>query len=393
MADDVGVVREATGEHRPAFLELFFDLVFFLALIVLAADLSATLTWLAAAQTLILFLAFALVWALSSWVADTSDLNRPRGQVQVFWVMTGSLVMSAAVPEAFDGRGLLFAIGYLAVQLGSATYLLITGRRQIVRIRNRRILFWAGISGVAWLAGALLPNTPRTVLWALAITIEYTAAVLGWPTPKLGHSVGWEWKIVGERIAERYRQLLIIALGVSVFTSGLTLSPDNYTIYRVAAFGMAFATAVLMWRIYIYRAGELLPDAIVASTNPSRFGQFAAVSHLVMVAGIILSAAGTALVIDDPLRPAHPGWGATMLGGPVLFLVGRSVLAYTVFSQVSWTRPIGIIVIGLLAAAFPVLPQLTIMALVTFILLGIALADSFNFGIRPGPATPPRLPF
>ncbi|MFI6779627.1 low temperature requirement protein A [Micromonospora sp. NPDC050276] len=392
MVDDVGVVREATGEHRPAFFELFFDLVFVLALIVLAANLSATLTWLSAAQTLILFLAFSLVWALTSWAADTSDLNRPRGQVQVFWVMTGSLVMSVAVPEAFDGRGRLFAIGYLAIQLGSATYLLITGRQQILRIRNRRILFWVGISGVAWLAGAFVPGTPRTALWALAISIEYTAAVLGWPTPKLGHSVGWEWKLVGERVAERYRQLLIIALGVSIFTAGLTLSPDNYTAHRFAAFGLAFAAAVLMWRIYIYRAGELLPDAIVASANPSRFSQFAAVSHLVMVAGLVLAAAGTALVIDDPLRPAHPAWGAIMLGGPALFLVGRGMLAYTVFSRVSWTRPIGIILIGLLAPTFPVLPQLTIAALITFILLGVALADSLNFGIRPGPAAPPQLP-
>ncbi|MFE0529853.1 low temperature requirement protein A [Micromonospora parva] len=391
MVDDVGVVREATPEHRPAFLELFFDLVFFLALIVLAADLSASLTWLAAAQTLIMFLAFSLVWALSAWVADTSDLNHPRGQVQVFWAMTGSLVMSAAVPEAFDGRGLIFAIGYLAIQLGSATYLLIAGRQQIVRIRNRRILFWASISGVAWLVGAFLPATPRTALWALAISIEYGAAAFGWPTPKLGHSVGWEWKLVGERVAERYRQILIVALGVSIFTAGLTLSPDNYTTYRVAAFGLAFAMAVLMWRIYIYRAGELLPDAIAASANPSRFGQFAAVSHLIMVAGLVLAAAGTTLVIDDPLHPAHPAWGAIMLGGTALFLVGRSLLAYTVFSRVSWTRPIGIILIGLLAPAIPVLPQFTVMAFITFILLAIALADSLNFGTRPGPAAPPHI--
>ncbi|RKR89637.1 low temperature requirement protein LtrA [Micromonospora pisi] len=391
MADDVGVVREATGEHRPAFLELFFDLVFVLALIVLAADLSATLSWLAVARTLILFLAFSLVWALTSWAADTFDLSRPRGQVQVFWVMTGSLVMSVAVPEAFDGRGLLFAIAYLAIQLGSATYLVITGRQQVLRIRNRRILFWVGISGVAWLAGAFVPGTPRTALWGLAILIEYTAAVLGWPTPKLGHSVGWEWKLVGERVAERYRQLLIIALGVSIFTAGLTLSPDNYTSHRIAAFGVAFATVVLMWRIYIYRAGEILPDAIVASTNPSRFCQFAAVGHLVMVAGLILTAAGTALVIDHPLRPADPSWGAIMLSGPALFLVGRSVLAYTVFGRVSWNRPIGIILIGLLVPTFPVLPQLTIMALIPLILLGIAVANMITYGRRPRPPAPPQL--
>ena len=391
MADDVGVVREATREHRPAFLELFFDLVFVLAFVVLAGDLSTTLTWLAAARTLILFLAFSLVWALTSWAADTFDLTRPRGQVQVVWAMSGSLVMSVAVPGAFHARGLLFAIAYLAIQFGSATYLMISGRQQGLRIRNRRILFWVGISGVAWLAGAFVPDTPRTALWALAISIEYGAAALGWPTPKLGHSVGWEWELVGERVAERYRQFLIIAFGVSIFIAGRTLSHQNYTPHRLSAFGVAFAMVVLMWRIYIYRSGEMLPDAIVASADPSRFCQIAAVGHLVMVAGLILAAAGTVLVIDDPLRRPDENWGAVMLGGPALFLIGRSLLAYTVFSRVSWAEPIGIILIGLLLPTFLVLPQLAIMVFIPLILLGIAVADTIAFRKRPRQATPPQV--
>lgn len=389
MADDVGVVREATGEHRPAFLELFFDLVFVLALIVLAANLSATPTGLAAVQTLILFLAFALVWALTSWAADTFNLNHPRGQVQVFWVMTGSLVMSTAVPQAFDRRGLLFVVAYLAIHFGSSTYLAVAGRQQVLRIRNRRILFWVSISGTAWLAGAFLPGTPRTVLWGLAISIEYGAAVLGWPTPRLGRSSDWEWKLVGERVAERYRELMVIALGMSIFIAALTVGPENHTVHRLTAFGVAFATLVLMWRIYIFRAGEALPDAIVASSAPSRFCQFAVAGHLVMIAGLILTAAGTALVIDDPLHPAHPSWGVIMLGGPALFLAGCGLLDYTVFSRVSWTRPIGIAAIGLLALAFPFLSQIAIMGTIPLILLGVAAAYTIEFRTRP--AAPPRV--
>jgi low temperature requirement protein LtrA len=391
MADDIGVVREATGEHRPEFLELFFDLVFLLALIVLAAKLTATPTWLGAAQTLILFLAFALLWALTSWAADAFDLRHPHGQVQVFWVMTGSLVMSAAVPEAFGGRGLLFVIAYLAMHFGSATYLVIASRRQLLRIHTWRIPFWIGISGTAWLAGAFVPGTPRTALWALAISIEYGAAALGWPIPKLGHSVGWELKLVGERVTERYRQLLIIALGLSIFTAGLTLSSHHYTTHRLAAFGVAFATVVLTWRIYIHRAGELLPEAICAAPNPSKFSQFAVVGHLVMVAGFIVTAASAKLNIDDPLRRPPAIWGAVLLGGPILFLIGSSLLNYTVFSRVSWTRPVGIILIGLLLATFPVLPQLAIMAFIPLILLGIAVADMIASGMQPRPATPPQL--
>src|SRR4051812_8372115 len=93
---------------RPAFLELFFDLVYVFVLASLAKVMADDLTWTGVAETVVLLLAFMLVWALTTWAADTIDLARPAVQVQVIGVAAASLLLAAVVPDAYDGHGLLF---------------------------------------------------------------------------------------------------------------------------------------------------------------------------------------------------------------------------------------------------------------------------------------------
>jgi low temperature requirement protein LtrA len=389
--DDVEEVREAEASHRPAFLELFFDLAYVLALITLAGRLVAELTWVTAVETLILFLAFSLIWALTAWAGDTFDLNRPAIQAQVIWVMLGTLVMAGAVPGAFDDRGLLFVAGYLGINLGSAGYYMLFEHDPALRSRSHRIFSWFCVTTPAWLAGAFVGDTPRAVLWAVAITAEYGSAYLGWPIPRFGRLPAREWRLVGERVSERYRQFFIIALGVTVFVMGLAVGRGNYTTERITALGTLFATTVLMCRIYIYRAGEMLTNAIAVSANPSRFSQFAAVAHLIMVIGVLVAAVTDQLVLERPLGHTPAGWGMVILGGPALFLVGRGLLDYTVFSRVSWSRPVGVLLLAGMAPAVPRLPPLGVAGAATAILLGIAVGNVIATQVHPRDPAPPLL--
>nr|WP_192579636.1 low temperature requirement protein A [Micromonospora sp. AMSO31t] len=271
---------------RPAFLELFFDLAYVFALISLVRTLAADVSWTGVGETLVLLLAFTLVWAVTTWAADTLDLMRPAVQVQFIGVAAGSLLLAAAAPAAYDGRGLLFALSYLAIHLGSSIYYLLLRPSANEPVRSGRILFWYTIAAVGWIGGALATGPTRLLLWAATVAMEYVAASLGWPLPKHGRSQPQEWRLVGERVAERYRQFVIIALGASIFVIGTTFSLSDYTADRAWALLVVFAIVVLAWRIYIYRAGELLTEAIARSANPSLLTQSAAVTHLIMVAGI-----------------------------------------------------------------------------------------------------------
>jgi low temperature requirement protein LtrA len=384
-------VRALEQRERPAFLELFFDLVYILALIALANKLINGLSWAAAGQTLILLLAFSLIWALTAWGASTFDVNRPAVQAQIIAVMFGSLVMAAAVPGAFGDRGLIFVAAYLAIHFGSSTLYMFMLPEAPLRRRSGRILFWFTISSPAWIIGSFLGGTAQGVLWAVAIAVEYAAAVLGWPIPRFGRSAALEWRLAGERVAERYRQFFIIALGVAIFVIATTFSADGFTTNRGAAFGVVFVTTVLMWRIYIYRAGELLIIAIATAANPSRFTQFAAVAHLVMVAGVVVTAVTAQLVIERPFGDTPAAWGTVILGGPALFLLGRGLLDYTAFSRVSWSRPVGLVLLAAVAPTVPLLPPIMVAVAATLVLLGIAVSNLIAIWAYPPRPAPPAI--
>lgn len=149
MATDGGATAAAPtdpGLERPAFLELFFDLVYVFALVTLATVLSENLSWTGLARTLVLLLGFAMIWALTVWAADSVDLTRPAGQGQFIWVAAASLLLAALAPDAYDDHALPFAITYVVIHLSaSAYYVLVVSIRKPPR-RSIRIQVWEAIA-------------------------------------------------------------------------------------------------------------------------------------------------------------------------------------------------------------------------------------------------------
>ncbi|MEV0725642.1 low temperature requirement protein A [Micromonospora purpureochromogenes] len=385
-----GLVRKAGDPERATFLELFFDLVFVLALAQLSRGLAEDLGWSGAFRTLVLLGAMWWVWSSTAWLTDRTDPHRPVIQALVIATMVGSLVMAAAVPEAFGDTGLIFAGAYVAVQLGRGLVLVALLRGHQLQRHAMRGLFWYGLSALPWIAGALVHGTARGALWALAVLLDHTAGRIGFPTPGAGRSPNQDLVISGEHLSERYRQFFIIALGELILVTGLALSSSGFAPDRAAAFAVSIAAAVLLWRIYIYRAGQVLAEAIAVSADPVRLARSASYAHLVMVAGVVVAAVGDELVIAHPLGHTPPAWIAVILGGPALYLAGRARFEHAVFGRVSWSRPIGVLALAALAPAMLPLPPLVVAAAAAFVLTGIAISDAARARRRPPePPSPP----
>ncbi|MGC4814905.1 low temperature requirement protein A [Micromonospora sp. DT228] len=379
------------GLERPAFLELFFDLVYVFALITLATVLADNLSWTGLAETVVLLLGFTMIWALTVWGADSVDLTRPSGQGQFIWVAAASLLLAALAADAYGDRALLFATTYVVIHLSTSAYhVLVVSTGRLPR-RSIRIQIWEAVAGVGWIGGALVGGSGQLAIWALTVVVEYGAAALGWPVPGIGHSRARDWRLVGARVAERYRQFVIVALGVSIFVTGTTFSTSAYTMERGWALLVVFTTVVLMWRIYIYRAGELLTDAIARSTNPALLTQSAAATHLIMVAGIVGAAVTSHLVVSRPLGDTPPSWAAVILGSPALYLLGRGVLDFTVFGRISRSRLAGVVLLACLAPTTPLLPPVTVALLAMTVLLLIAVANLVSTRRHARAPAPPML--
>ncbi|MET8305837.1 low temperature requirement protein A [Micromonospora sp. NPDC005173] len=385
-----GELLRRPEEPRAGFLELFFDLVFVFALAKLSQNLVEHLTWSSALQTLVLLLALWQVWTRTAGLTDRLDPQQPPVQVLVIATMFGTLVMAAAAPEAFGERGVVFAGVWVAVEVGRNVFLVLILSGHETQRLFARLFFWSGVSAVPWIAGAVAEDTGRIVLWTLGVAVDYGATALGFPTPWLGRSSAADFAISGEHLAERFRQLFIIALGELILVTGLAYSGSGFGADSTAAAAVAFAITALLWRIYIHRAGQLLAEAIAAAADPVRVAVSAVLAHLVMVAGIIAIAVGDELVIEHPFGHTYPALTAVILGGPALFLAGRALFEYGVFSRVSPSRLIGIGVLAALSPTMIFLPPLVVAAAAALVLAGIAVSDAARArGRPPEPPSPP----
>ncbi|WP_327648064.1 low temperature requirement protein A [Micromonospora zamorensis] len=383
------LLRKPGDPQRATFLELFFDLAFVYVLVQLGQVLSQNLTWRGAFHTLVLLLAVWWVWCSTATVPDRFDPQRPTIQLLVIATLVGSLLMAVALPEAFGAQGLVFAGAYVVVQVGRSIGLLIALRGHELQRGALRVVIWFCVSAVPWIAGALVHGTVREALWLLAVAIDYLAGKLRYLTPGLGRSPPSELPSAAEHLAERHRQFFIIALGEMILVSASTLGGSGFAPDRTTAFLVSIAATVLLWRIYIYRAGELSASAIAGSRDPARLGLSAFYAHLVMVAGVVVAAVGAELVIAHPSGHPEPAWIAIILGGPALFLAGRSRFEYVVFSRVSRDRPIGLLALAALTPLMFLVPPIVAALAAAAVLAGVAISDAARARGRPSEVPSP----
>jgi low temperature requirement protein LtrA len=385
-------MRDPENTQRSTFLELFFDLVFAFALTRLADGLINDLDWNAVLETAILLPALWWVWTLTVWMNDWLEPDRLPVQAADVAVMVGSLVMSAAVPGAFDVNGLLFGGIYVAVQVGRTGFFTWALRGHRLQARGWRVLFWFGLSGVLWIVGGVTGYRARVALWAAAVAIDYVAAVINYPTPGLGRNRTEDWRLAGEHLSERYRQFVIIALGETILVTGSTLS-RHLTPLLTAAAVAAFFKSVFLWRIYFHRLAELARAASALAHPPARVGRLAAYEHLPIVAGVVVSAVGDRLVLAHPHSPTKPAWIAIIAGGPALFIAGRAIFEYTVAGCTTWTRPAGVAALAAAGVVMILLDTLAATVLLDLVLLAIVVADAAaDRRQHPGTAHPPLAP-
>lgn len=388
-----GQPAELPGSRQPpsraGFVELLFDVVLVFAFTRLSERLFEQLTWRGFYSVLVLALAIWWLWYRMAWTANRYDPTRPMVQVMIIVTMLGALLMAAALPEALEERGAVFAGVYVAVGVFRHLCLVLFGGDGRARGVSIRIVFWACLSAIPWLAGIFTHDGPRLIWWSVAVLIDYASGLLDFPAPWLGRAGLRGQPIAEEHLTERYRQVLIIAFGEGILTSGIQFSPYGFQRDQAAALLVAFVITVLFWQIYYYRAGALLPAAIASSRSPAYVGDLAAYAHLIMVIGIVVTSVGDKLIIVRPFDVAAPSWVAVIFGGPALFLVGRSLLDYAGFSRVSWSRPSGLLALAVLVPVALRLPSLLVSVAATVVLAGVGTANVVSWRIYPREMSPP----
>ena len=372
--------------QRAATLELFYDLVFVFSITQVSHLLLEHLTWAGAGQAAMILLAVWWSWNYTTWA--TNDLNPETNPVRLLLIalMLGSLLMAIAIPQAFGERGLLFAAAYLAIQVGRHAFLTFATaeRRSIEREQAGRILSWFLFAGVFWIAGGLADGGLRAWVWLVALALDYVAPLLLFPLPGRPRLGSGSWRLATGHFVERFGLFVIAALGETIILTGAATAGHELDAGTIAAFVSAFAGTAALWWLYFTSTRELGERSLRGEANRTgRARDIYTYGHVVIVAGVILTAVGDELIIAHPFDPLESAARTVVVAGPVLFLLAQLALQLRVTRRAGYSRPAAIVACMALGLFGGSLPALLVGAAQVVVLIVVALLDEACRVLKP----------
>ncbi|WP_028804946.1 low temperature requirement protein A [Streptomyces sp. 142MFCol3.1] len=365
--------RDPGEPHRTATsLELLFDLCFVIAVAQASASLSTAVT---GGHYITGSLRFALVfftiwwaWMNFTWFASAYDPDDVPYRLTVLVQITGSLILAAGVPRAFEEGDLrVITLGYALLRTALAVLWLRAARSDPGR-RRTALRFAVGVTGcqIGWVGVLFLPAPAQ-----LPAIIGLIVAELS--VPVWAQSAGMTpWH--PHHIAERYELFTLIVLGESVAaaTTAVRGAFDRHhnadALYLLAAGGLLMVFA--MWWLYFARPAHTL----LATTHQAHRKRFTwAYGHYLIFASAAAEGAGLAAYAKLITRRADvpsPAAGVAITMPAAIFLItvwaihvrphqrsGAEQLAFpavAVAVLVAGRSPAPAVIAGLLAAALVV---------------------------------------
>ncbi|GEK22397.1 low temperature requirement protein A [Cellulomonas xylanilytica] len=370
------VLRHGDGHDgsRVGYIELFFDLVFVFAVTQLSHSLIAHPDLTTLLHTLILGWAVWWLWIDTTWVTNWLDPEKVPVRTMLLVLMLLGLLMSSAIPEAFEGKALLFAVPFVLIQVGRTLFTVwAMGRHWPENAENFvRITVWLGVSGAFWIAGAMTHDErTRLVLWVVAALIDVVGPRALFWVPGMGPTNPHTWSVRGSHMAERVSLFLIISLGESIIVTGTAFAELELDATTLLAFLAAFASTVLMWLLFFDRSEQSATAYFSSQTNPGMVAQTAyTYVPFLLIAGIVLTAVADELVLLHPLGHTSTWTAALVCGAAAVYLLGNAFFRRATGGRWSVAHLVGVVVV---LAVFLLRDALTPLAL-NWVTNGVLLA-------------------
>jgi low temperature requirement protein LtrA len=309
------VLRE--GE-RVTSLELFFDLVFVLALTQCTALMAGTPTWGGILKGLLVLGVLWWAWVGYAWLTSVVDPEEGSVRLVMFAAMAALLVAALCVPGVFGDDALLFACAYAVVRAAHIGLFGLASREDDALRSSVVGLAVSTAIGVGILViAAFTSGAVQVSLWGLALLLDMGG-------PFLFGAEGW--KLVPGHFADRHGAIIIIALGESIVAIGAGASARVDAGVVVAAV-LGIVVAAALWWLYFDVVAIVAERRLTKATAGRERNEIARDSysylHLPMVAGIALIALGlkkTLAHVGDPLGDVP---AAAMLGGGAAYLLAH----------------------------------------------------------------------
>jgi len=314
--------KDVEGHRTATWLELFYDLVFVVAVAIVAARLLEDITVAGVASYFGYFALLWWLWASHTYYADRYDTDDLVYRLLAAGQMVAIVVIAAALSPDAASSTRVFAAGYAV----SRILLLIMYWRAYRHVRETRTLVRGyligfGLAAIVWTASALVGDSARPMLWAVALAIDL---VTPWVMRREQAKVPFDVS----HLPERFGLFTILVLGESIaaVVVGLSHSEWSFVPTLTAASGVAIATS--LWWIYFdnARGAVVRRDASVKRTWRPTVWIY---THLPLAASLAASGVAMEIAVAEAGHGAMPGSDRWLLVGSVVFVMGCLALIQT----------------------------------------------------------------
>ena len=356
-------------------LELFFDLVFVLALTQCTALMADEPTWTGLGKGVLVLTVLWWAWVGYAWLTSVVEPEETLVRFTIFGAMAALLIVALSIPEAFGDWGLVFALSYAVVRLGQIGLFALASSDD-PKLRRSLIIgiTWSTVIGTALLVGAAFADGPlQGGLWLVAIAVDLGGPLL----------FGVEgWRLEAGHFAERHGLIIIIALGESIVAIGVGAEFGlDAGVVTAAVVGIAIAAA--LWWLY-FDIVALVAERRLANAAPGREQNAVARDsfsylHLPMVAGIVLVALGMKKSLEHVGDPLKLEPSVALLGGTAVYLLAHVAFRWRNVHRFSVQRVVcAIALVALIPMAVEV-PALVTLVVIAALLAALIAWENVHF--------------
>ncbi|QMS86237.1 low temperature requirement protein A (plasmid) [Nostoc edaphicum CCNP1411] len=284
--------KSSEEQRHATWLELFYDLIFVVAIAQLARKLDENVSLFSFFSFLVLFLPFWLSWLGATFYAtrfDTDDLvHRLLTVVQMVAIAAMAVNTHRGLGETSTGFALSYAISRFVLVI---EYL--RARQHIISTRplTTRFALRFGIGATILLLSCLVQSPLRFVLWFFELTISFATQL---STGKLDV----EFAPHASHLPERFGLFTLILLGesISAVVNGVTGQQWTTSSAIAAVFGITIAFS-LWWSYFDNLSGS----AIRAASNGTciRCYRWWFYAHLPLAIGIATIGSGVKHLVSS----------------------------------------------------------------------------------------------
>jgi low temperature requirement protein LtrA len=361
-------------EERVTPLELFFDLVFVLAITQCTALMAASPDWAGIVRGLFVLTVLWWTWAGYAWLTSVVDPEEGAVRIVIFAAMAAMLVAALAVPGSFDDDALAFACAYAIVRIAHIGLFLLASRGDPQLRRSVTGLAVSTAIGVSLLtAASAADGAVQASLWGVAILLDLGLPFFFWAEG---------WRLVPAHFAERHGLILIIALGESIVAIGVgSKAVVDVTVVVVATLGIAIAAG--LWWVYFdvtVWVAERRLSRLPAGREQNEVARDAySYLHLAMVAGIVLLALGMKKTLEHPGDPLKVVPAVALVGGVAAYLLAIVAFRWRLLHTLGRVRPVtAAVLLALVPIAFEV-PAYVTVALVVVVIWALIVYEVVRY--------------